>query len=33
MNRNMRRVGASLAPEIKYRMSKINLYPVVIVSH
>jgi hypothetical protein len=31
MNRNMRRVRASLAPEIKYRVSKINPFSVKTV--
>lgn len=33
MNRDMWRVRATLAPEIKYTVSKINLFPVKAASH
>jgi len=33
MNRDMWRLHANLAPEIKYMVSKINLFPVKAASH
>ena len=33
MNRDMWRIRATLAPETKYTVSKINLFPVKAASH